>query len=210
MWGTSGDDTITIGRNPNNSGQIRVQMNAQNVDFASQYVKLVKVEGRAGNDLIQSEISNGAINAPMLSSAQGNDTLMTSTADDRLFGEGDADLLIARNGNNYVNGGAGNDRLYVGTGNDTLVGEGGSDYFSSAGGNNTFTDVTASETVVTAPAAGDDRGGDGDGRRDDGGCSVCTVRHRSRRRFRHRRRRRFRRPRRFRHRHRHRLRRRRL
>src|SRR5436309_2882272 len=52
VWGTSGDDTITIGRNPNNSDQIRVQMNAQTFDFASQYVKLVKVEGRAGNDLI--------------------------------------------------------------------------------------------------------------------------------------------------------------
>jgi hypothetical protein len=149
--GTSGNDKITVSRNPSNSSQLRVLVNSQTFDFTSKYVTQVRVEAGSGNDLVQSDTSKGSVDAPMFFLGEaGSDTLLTSSADDALIGGGDADVLVARAGSNYVNGGAGNDRIFSGSGNDTLVGESGTDYFSDAGGKNTFTDHVAGETVVTA------------------------------------------------------------
>jgi hypothetical protein len=150
--GTSGNDKITISRNPSNSSQLHVLVNAQNFDFATRYVTQVRVEAGSGNDFVQSDTSKGAVDAPMFFLGEsGNDTLLTSSANDCLIGGGDADVLIAKAGSNYVNGGAGNDRLFTGFGNDTLIGEAGTDYFSDAGGKNTLSDHVSGETAVTAP-----------------------------------------------------------
>jgi hypothetical protein len=149
--GTPGNDTITIAKDPSNSGEIRVSFNGQTFDFAANRVKQVKVEAGAGNDLVQSDVSEGSIDAPMLFVGdRGNDTLVTATADDALIGGGDADVLLAKAGSNYVNGGSGNDKIFVGFGSDTLVGEGGSDYLSDAGGKRTVVGATRSDIVVTA------------------------------------------------------------
>ncbi|MDB5324402.1 MAG: hypothetical protein JWN40_6033 [Phycisphaerales bacterium] len=149
--GTAGNDTITVSRNPGNSAQIRVLLNGKSFDFASKYVKQVRVEAGAGNDLVKSDTSKGAITTPMFFLGDaGHDTLMTSTADDALIGGGDSDVLIARAGNNYVNGGAGDDKIFAGLGNDTLVGEAGNDYLSDAGGKNTIVGAARGEILVKA------------------------------------------------------------
>jgi hypothetical protein len=151
VQGTAGNDNISVSRDPGNSAEIRVLLNGTTFDFASKYVKQVKVEAGAGNDFVQSDTSKGAIATPMFFvGGAGNDTLMTATADDALIGGGDADVLIAKAGNNYVNGGLGNDKIFTGAGNDVIVGEGGSDYFCDAGGTNTFLDKAAGEISVTA------------------------------------------------------------
>jgi hypothetical protein len=149
--GTAGNDTIMVGRNPNNSAQIRVVMDGKSYDFASKFVKQVRVEAGAGNDLVKSDTSKGAVTAPMFFLGDaGHDTLMTSTADDALIGGGDSDVLIAKAGNNYVNGGDGNDKIFAGSGNDTLVGEAGTDYLQDAGGTNTIVGAARSEVLVKA------------------------------------------------------------
>jgi Ca2+-binding RTX toxin-like protein len=148
--GTSGNDKITISRNPSNSSQLHVLVNAQSFDFTSKYVTQVRVEAGSGNDLVQSDTSKGAVDAPMFFLGDsGNDTLLTSSADDCLIGGGDADVLVAKAGSNYVNGGAGNDRIFAGSGNDSLVGETGTVYFSDAGGRNSLPDHVSGETVVS-------------------------------------------------------------
>jgi len=149
--GTSGNDQITIGKSPANSANLRVMLDGKAFDFASKFVTQVRVEAGAGNDLVQTDLSKGAIAAPMFFLGEaGNDTLLTSTASDALLGGGDADVLIAKAGNNYLNGGAGNDKVFSGAGNDTLIGEGGVDYFSDAGGANKMMDAAKGETVVKA------------------------------------------------------------
>ena len=149
--GTPGNDKIAITQTPGNSAKIRVTLNSKTYDFAAKAIKQIKVEAGKGNDLIQSDISKGAISKPMyFLGEQGNDTLVTATKDDALLGGGDADVIVARAGNNYVNGGAGNDKLFAGAGNDTLIGEGGTDSFQDAGGNNTVKGLAKNEKVIKA------------------------------------------------------------
>ena len=149
--GTSGNDQITISRSPANSVNLRVLLNGKSFDFASKFVKQVRVEAGAGNDLVQADTSKGSMAAGMFFLGEaGRDTLLTSTANDALIGGSDADVLVAKAGNNYVNGGAGNDKIFSGLGNDTLIGEEGADYFSDAGGTNKLTDAIKGETVVKA------------------------------------------------------------
>jgi hypothetical protein len=149
--GTSGNDQITISRDPSNTADIKVVLNGASMDFASKFVTQVRVEAGAGNDLVQADASKGAIAQGMFFLGEaGNDTLFTSTANDALLGGGDSDVLIAKAGNNYVNGGDGSDKLFAGTGNDTLIGEGGTDHFSDAGGKNTFADLAKGEVSVKA------------------------------------------------------------
>jgi len=149
--GTGGNDQITISKSPANSANLRVLLDGKTFDFASKFVKQVRVEAGAGNDLVQADASKGAIGVGMFFLGDaGNDTLVTSTANDALLGGGDADVLIAKAGNNYVNGGAGNDKVFGGLGNDTLIGEAGVDYFSDAGGTNKMVDAAKGETVVKA------------------------------------------------------------
>lgn len=153
--GTAGNDTITVSRNPNNRAQIRVVMDGKAYDFASRFVKQVRVEAGAGNDLVKSDTSKGAVAAPMFFMGEaGHDTLLTSTADDALIGGGDSDVLIARAGNNYLNGGDGNDKIFAGAGNDTLVGEAGTDYLQDAGGTNKVIGAVGGETLVKAALPG--------------------------------------------------------
>jgi hypothetical protein len=149
--GTTGNDNITISRNPSNSSQIRALVNGQAFDFTSKYVTQVRVEASSGNDFVQSDVSKGALDAPMFFLGDsGNDTLLSTSADDCLIGGGDADVIVAKAGSTYVNGGTGNDRIFAGAGNDTLIGEGGTDYFSDAGGANSLPDRASGETLVKA------------------------------------------------------------
>jgi hypothetical protein len=149
--GTSGNDKISISRNPSNGAQVRVLVNSQAFDFSSKYVTQVRVEAGSGNDFVQSDTSKGSLDAPMFFLGEsGNDTLLSTSADDCLIGGGDADVLLAKAGSNYVNGGTGNDRIFAGSGNDTLIGEAGTDYFSDAGGANSLPDHVSGETVVKA------------------------------------------------------------
>ena len=150
--GTAGNDTITVSRNPSNSALIRVVMDGRTFDFATKLVKQVRVEAGAGNDLVKSDTSKGAVSAAMFFMGEaGHDTLLSATGDDALIGGADSDVLIAKAGNNYVNGGDGNDKIFAGAGNDTLVGEAGTDYLQDAGGTNKVVGATRGEVLVKAP-----------------------------------------------------------
>jgi hypothetical protein len=149
--GTDGNDKITVTRDPSNAAEVRVTLNDQAFDFAASSVKQVYVEAGKGNDWVEADTRYGSLDAGMFFlGAQGSDTLISNAGDDALLGGGEADVVIAKVGNNYVNGGAGNDKIFGGSGDDTLVAEGGSDYLADAGGRNTISSDPKTDTVVTS------------------------------------------------------------
>lgn len=59
----------------------------------------------------------------------GNDIVMGSQHDDKIFGDGGNDILFGNSGNDLLSGGSGNDTLHGGAGNDVLQGDAGNDLF---------------------------------------------------------------------------------
>jgi Ca2+-binding RTX toxin-like protein len=116
---------------------------------------LIQVSGKAGNDQITLEESNGALpranlsgeegsdmltggsGADILNGGPGNDTLVGRGGADTLFGGADNDTLIGGDADDQVFGDAGNDRMVWNPGDDTDVNEGGteSDTVEVNGGN---------------------------------------------------------------------------
>jgi hypothetical protein len=149
--GTDGNDKITVTRDPSDAAEVRITLNAQTFDFGAASVKQVYVEAGKGNDWVEADTRYGSINAGMFFlGAQGSDTLISNAGDDALLGGGEADVVIAKVGNNYVNGGAGNDKIFGGSGNDTLVAEAGTDYLADAGGTNTILADLKTDKFVTS------------------------------------------------------------
>jgi len=74
--------------------------------------------------------------------SNGNDSITSGNADNRLIGLGGDDFLIGAGGNDVLFGGNDDDRLLGGTGDDTLHGQQGADtfVFQEDGGNDVITD----------------------------------------------------------------------
>ncbi|MEZ0264920.1 MAG: calcium-binding protein, partial [Phycisphaerae bacterium] len=157
VWGTAGNDTITVSMDPKNAANVLVNANGKTWSFASAHVKHVRVEAGAGADVVRSSEQYGAVSQPMFFlGAAGNDTLISVTGDDALIGSTDNDVVIASKGNNYLDAGPGADKVFSGAGNDTILGGGGGDYLLDAGGTNTVTapGVTVVKAAIPATIAG--------------------------------------------------------
>jgi Ca2+-binding RTX toxin-like protein len=114
LFGQDGDDLLTGG-----AGDDRLD-GGKGTDRADYFA----VAG-----IVLADLSLGTV-----SSADGNDTLIgiesvsgSNTGDDRLTGDGNANVLEGWGGNDTLAGGAGADRLFGGEGGDTLVGGDGDD-----------------------------------------------------------------------------------
>lgn len=106
------------------------------------------VEGTAGDDLIQV----GYTNDPDYDLIDNNDGMGVGGT------TGNADYIMAGDGNDSVLAGLGNDVIYAGSGNDTVLGGAGDDWASLGDGNDVFgtydTDSAGNDTVYGE--AGDD------------------------------------------------------
>jgi hypothetical protein len=149
--GTTGNDQITVAKDPTNSADIRVTVNGTSHDYPAAKVDLVKVDGAQGNDAIKLDESHGAVAVGMyFLGGAGSDTLVSGTHNDALLGGGENDVLFTRGGNNLLSGGDGEDKLFAGSGNDTLQGDGGNDQITDSGGTNTVVGVSRGDIVTKA------------------------------------------------------------
>ena len=128
VFGTGNDNDVIISRNA--AGSILVDGTVLHLNDGSPTVgntQLIEVFGRAGNDVIALDESNGALPAAALFGGSGNDALTGGSGADQLFGQTGNDILSGRGGDDSLFGGDGNDLLIGGAGTDQLFGESGDD-----------------------------------------------------------------------------------
>jgi Ca2+-binding RTX toxin-like protein len=128
VFGTGNDNDVIIGRNA--AGNILLDGTVLHLNDGSPTVdttQLIEVFGRAGNDVLTLDETNGALPAASLFGGSGNDTLTGGSGADQLFGQTGDDVLSGRGGDDALFGGDGNDRLTGGSGSDQLFGESGDD-----------------------------------------------------------------------------------
>lgn len=99
----------------------------------------------------------------------GIEHLILGSAADKATGDGSANTIEGRNGNDSLNGGAGNDHLLGGNGNDTLIAGGGADVFSGGAGLDKadYSARTKRVTVTIGLGANDGAAGEKDNVLDD-------------------------------------------
>jgi hypothetical protein len=134
VTGTSGNDTITIGRDAVSRGTLRVAVNGFYNAVDALGLKQFRVEGLDGNDRITIDQSGGALAIPLnAGGGDGNDTITGGAGADGLSGGAGNDVLRGAAGNDLLVGGAGNDTLVGGEGRDVLTGNGGADKLFTGG-----------------------------------------------------------------------------
>ncbi len=117
-----------------------------------------------GSDSIHVDLANRARQA----TGQGNDVLnqienlLTGNADDTLYGNADANVLNASDGNDFIDGRDENDSLYGGDGQDTVIGSNGDDLVIGGTGSDVVRGAFGNDQVFGG--SGDDTtfGGRGD------------------------------------------------
>ena len=95
-----------------------------------------RIEGGAGNDVIDLTSSLYAYTDVTIDGGDGNDALWGSSGNDVLLGSGGNDDLFGGAGQDYLMGGGGNDTLNGDRGNDLLEGDEGNDALTDSFGNN--------------------------------------------------------------------------
>jgi Ca2+-binding RTX toxin-like protein len=126
-----GDDTnnsIVISRDA--AGNILVNDGAVAVTGGTPTVATttsISVFGRAGDDGISLNASNGTLPAARLFGGADNDTLAGGLGTDQLFGQGGNDTLLGKGGVDVLFGGSDNDTLTGGDANDRVFGDSGDD-----------------------------------------------------------------------------------
>jgi Ca2+-binding RTX toxin-like protein len=128
--GDAGNNAIVVSRDA--AGTLLV--NGRHVAFGDHVatvanVRLIVVNGEAGDDTISVDETNGPVPLANLSGGLGNDRITGASANDTLSGGPGDDTLI---------GGRGNETLIGGTGNDFADGNGGADVALLGDGNDTF------------------------------------------------------------------------
>ncbi len=126
--GNDSDNVLTVSRDA--AGSLLVNNGAVVIRGPKPTVAntvLVQVFGRAGNDALRMDQTNGALPAADMFGGAGNDTIIGGAGADQLFGEAGQDTLLGQGGNDLLFGGADNDTLTGGDADDQAYGEGGSD-----------------------------------------------------------------------------------
>ncbi len=74
--GTSGDDVITVSRDPVNKGQLRISINGLLSGVDGFGLKRINISALEGNDLVLIDPSQGSIDLPVnIAGGSGNDTM---------------------------------------------------------------------------------------------------------------------------------------
>jgi subtilase family serine protease len=132
--GTSGDDSITVSRDPVTKGMYRVSVNGLLNSVDGVRLKRINISGLEGNDLILIDQSQGVISLPVnIAGGSGNDTMTGGSGADLLQGGRGNDLIRGAAGTDQLEGGVGNDVLFGGDGKDRLIGEAGADTLYTGG-----------------------------------------------------------------------------
>ncbi len=128
VLGDVADNTITVGRDA--AGKILVNNGAVKIRGGTPTVAntaTISAFGRAGNDTIALDETNGALPKAQLFGGTGNDVLTGGGGNDRLFGGSGNDTLLGKGGDDLLFGGAGDDALTGGAGTDQVFGQSGDD-----------------------------------------------------------------------------------
>jgi hypothetical protein len=134
ITGTSGDDTITVSRDPVTKGQLRVSINGLLNGVDGVGVNRINISALEGNDLILIDPSQGEIALPVnIAGGSGNDTMTGGSGADILQGGRGNDVIRGSAGSDLLEGGVGNDFLYGGDGRDSIDGGAGADALYTGG-----------------------------------------------------------------------------
>jgi VCBS repeat-containing protein len=128
ILGTAGDDAIFL------DDSFSAFPNGPVARFAG----VERIEGGAGNDVIDLTSNIYAYGNVTLDGGDGNDVLWASSGNDVLLGGAGNDDLFGGAGQDYLEGGTGNDTLNGGRGNDLMQGSSGNDTLTDGFGNNLF------------------------------------------------------------------------
>ena len=107
-----------------------------------------RIDGGAGNDVIDLTSPDYAFGSVTLDGGDGNDTLWASSGNDVLLGGPGNDDLYGGAGQDYLMGGSGNDTLDGDRGNDVLEGDDGNDALTDVYGNNLLYAKNGNDTLV--------------------------------------------------------------
>lgn len=120
--GTSGDDNIVVDAHT---------IHTPTLDMVFEGIHSLIMNGNDGDDVL--DCSASTVTEAILHGGSGNDLLIGSSENDRLYGGDGADVLKGGTGDDFLSGGAGNDRLYGNDGLDQLNGGSGNDLLSQDG-----------------------------------------------------------------------------
>jgi Ca2+-binding RTX toxin-like protein len=126
--GDAADNSIVVSRNA--AGRILVNNGAITVVGRTPTVAntaRIQVSGRAGDDVISLDETNGALPLAHLSGGGGGDTVTGGSGGDQLFGQPGSDTLLGMGGVDLLFGGMGRDTLTGGDADDQAFGENGDD-----------------------------------------------------------------------------------
>ena len=107
-----------------------------------------RIEGGAGNDVIDLTSPDFAYGDVALDGGVGNDVLWASGGNDALYGQAGNDELSGGAGRDFLAGGAGNDTLNGDGGNDLLEGDDGNDSLQDTAGRNLFHGGAGSDAMT--------------------------------------------------------------
>ena len=134
-------------------------------------VRLIRVNGRGGNDAVTIDESNGALGErveinggegdDVLTGGAGAETITGAGGDDRINGNGGSDLLNGGEGNDVITAGDQRDLVYGGPGDDDLTAGGGRDFVRGGAGNDTLRG-NAGADYLFGEAGNDEINGDED------------------------------------------------
>ncbi len=116
--GTKASDRIALRLKAGNPGILQVDVRdngSADFSFKRKHIKRIKVDARAGDDVVRIDEINGAF----------TDTIRTTIAggggNDNLVGGSGAELLLGGAGNDSIDGNKGNDVALLGVGDDTFI-----------------------------------------------------------------------------------------
>ena len=132
--GTSGNDTITVSRDPVTKGMYRISVNGLLNSVDGVGLNRINISALEGNDLILIDQSQGVISLPVnIAGGSGNDTMTGGSGADLLQGGRGNDVIRGAGGADQLEGGVGNDVLFGGDGRDRLIGDAGADTLYTGG-----------------------------------------------------------------------------
>src|SRR5437764_1376470 len=112
IGGTAGDDHISVEIDKSDVSKLRVRVNKTQSLFKASAVKLIRIEGRRGNDDIEIDQTNGAITRKtLIFGGAGDDRIVGGAGRDRLHGDEGDDSILGQSNKDILYGEAGDDSL---------------------------------------------------------------------------------------------------
>jgi hypothetical protein len=144
--GTNGDDVLVLGLKAGDANILELDVNGDgtvDASFDRSQFSAIKINARNGDDLVQIDEANGAIDEPA--------TIRGGNGDDTILGGAAVDTIYGGNGDDFIDGNRGADVAFMGPGNDTFRWDPGdaSDVVEGGDGSDTllFNGANGGETV---------------------------------------------------------------